>query len=151
MGAPAHPVIAGPVAGPRVWVRYTPAQTAGRLLLRAGIAAAIVWAARGMGVRWEWVADSPTQLADLFGRMLPPEWTFAGALLEPLLQTVNIATLGTALAVVLACPVAFLAARNPTPHRVSYLAARLLIVVSRSVDSLGRALLFILPRGPGPP
>ena len=62
-----------PIAVPRVWTRYTPAQTAGRVLLRVASAVAIVWAARGMGVRWEWVADSPTQLADLFGRMLPPD------------------------------------------------------------------------------
>ena len=149
LGAPAHPVTPDPIAVPRVWTRYTPAHTAGRLLLRVASAVAIVWAAQGMGVRWEWVADSPTQLADLFGRMLPPDWAFAGALVEPLLQTVNIATLGTAMAVVLACPVAFLAARNTTFNRAAYLAARLLIVVSRSVDSLVWALIFIIIVGPG--
>ena len=108
-----------PIAAPRVWTRHTPAHTAGRVLLRVASAVAIVWAAQGMGVRWELVADSPTQLADLFGRMLPPDWAFAGALVEPLLQTVNIATLGTAMAVVLACPVAFLAARNTTFNRAA--------------------------------
>jgi hypothetical protein len=48
---------------------------------------------------------------------------------------VNIATLGTAAAVLLALHVAFLAARKTTFNRGTYLLARLLIVVSRSVDS----------------
>jgi phosphonate transport system permease protein len=130
-------------------VRFTPRQRWARFALRLGAALAVAWSARGMGVRWEWVADSPAQLADLFERMLPPDWSFAGELWGPLLQTVNIATLGTALAVVLSCPIAFLAARNTTFNRATYLLARLLIVVSRSVDSIIWALIFIIIVGPG--
>jgi len=102
-----------------------------------------------MGVRWEWVADAPAQVLDLGRRLVPPDWAFAPALLGPLLQTVNIATLGTALAVVAACPLAFLAARNTTLNRATYLLARLVIVGSRSVDSLIWALVFIIIVGPG--
>jgi phosphonate transport system permease protein len=134
---------------PRVWRRFTPGQRAARLAARIGAAVVLVWAARGMGIRWEWVADSPAQVRDLFGRMLPPDWAFAATLLGPLLQTVNIATLGTAAAVALSCPIALLAARNTTLNRASYLLARLVIVVSRSVDSLIWALVFIVIVGPG--
>ena len=134
---------------PRRWERFTSGQRTARLLGRIAVALALVWAARGMGIRWEWVVDSPAQLADLFGRMLPPDWSFARALIHPLLQTINIATLGTAVATVLALPVAFLAARNTTWNRVTYLFGRLLIVVSRSVDSLIWALIFIIIVGPG--
>jgi len=147
MGAAAHPVTLP--AAPRVWERHTRGQRLARLATRAGAALVLVWAARGMGVRWEWIADAPVQLGDLLGRMLPPEWSFAGALVRPLLQTVNIATLGTAAAVVIALPVAFLAARNTTFNRATYLLGRLLIVVSRSVDSLIWALIFIIIVGPG--
>ena len=143
----AHPAATAPA--PPVWARFSRGQKAARLAARLGAALALVWAARGMGVRWEWVADSPAQLADLFVRMFPPDWAFAGALVSPLLQTVNIATLGTAAAVLLALPVAFLAARNTTFNRGTYLLARLLIVVSRSVDSLIWALIFIIIVGPG--
>lgn len=145
MGAPAHPVSSGPAR----WERYTRGERTLRLLGRLAVALILVWSARGMGVRWAWIADAPAQLGDLFGRMLPPDWAFAGALLHPLLQTVNIATLGTAVAVVMALPVAFCSARNTTPSRVTYLLGRLLIVVSRSVDSLIWALIFIIIVGPG--
>jgi len=131
------------------WARFTPRQRAARFAARLAVAVVLAWAAQGMGVRWEWVADAPAQLRDLFGRMLPPDWGFTAALVGPLLQTVNIATLGTAVAVALSCPVALLAARNTTFNRASYLLARLVIVVSRSVDSLIWALIFIVIVGPG--
>jgi phosphonate transport system permease protein len=133
----------------RAWVRHTPAQRAGRWLGRLGLAVVLVWCANGMGVRWEWVADSPAQMGDLFARMVPPDWAFAGDLVGPLLQTVNIATLGTAVAVLMALPVAVLAARNTTFNGVTYLLGRLVIVVTRSVDSLIWALIFIIIVGPG--
>jgi phosphonate transport system permease protein len=134
----------------RTWRRFTPAQTATRTLGQAALAVVVVWMLARLGIRWDYVADAPTQIGDLLGRMFPPEWTFAGALVDPLIQTVNIATLGTALAVVLSIPVAFLAALNTTPNRLTYGLGRLIMVVSRSVDTLIWALIFIIVVGPGP-
>jgi phosphonate transport system permease protein len=50
---------------------------------------------------------------------------------------------------VLSIPVAFLAARNTTPTRATYLLGRFVMVVSRSVDTLIWALIFIVVVGPG--
>jgi phosphonate transport system permease protein len=102
-----------------------------------------------LGIRWEYVADAPAQVGDLLGRMFPPEWAYARALVGPLVQTVNIATLGTALAIALSAPVAFCAALTTTFNRATYAAARLAMAVSRSVDTLIWALLFIVVVGPG--
>lgn len=133
----------------RAWRRFTRAQSALRLAGRLGVAVVLVWALRGMGIRWEFVADSPAQVGDLFGRMFPPDWAFAGAIVDPLLQTINIATLGTALAVVCSIPIAFLAARNTTFNWATFALGRVLMTVSRSVDSLIWALIFIIVVGPG--
>ncbi len=138
----------GPAAA-REWRRYTPAQSAARLAAQLGVAALAAWMLTRLGVRWDYVADAPTQIGDLLGRMFPPEWAFAGALVGPLVQTLNIATLGTALAIALSLPVAYLAALNTTPDRATYAAARLVMVVSRSVDTLIWALIFIIVVGPG--
>src|SRR6185295_2826887 len=102
-----------------------------------------------LGVTWEYVADAPGQVADLFTRMFPPDWAHAGALVDPLIQTINIATLGTVGAVLLSIPIAFLAARNTTPNRATYALGRFVMVVTRSVDTLIWALLFIIVVGPG--
>jgi phosphonate transport system permease protein len=133
----------------RTWRRFTRRQILLRLAGRLATAVALLWALAGMGIRWEFVADSPAQVRDLFGRMLPPDWAFAGEIVDPLIQTINIATLGTVLAVFFSIPVAFLAARNTTFNRATYALGRLVMSVSRSVDSLIWALIFIIVVGPG--
>ena len=136
-------------AGPREWRRYTPAQALAYTIARIAVAVTMVWMLTRLGVTWEYVADAPSQVADLLRRMFPPEWGFIGALADPLVQTINIATLGTAAAVVLSMPIAFLAARNTTPNRATYALGRFVMVVSRSVDTLIWALIFIIVVGPG--
>lgn len=131
------------------WRRFTPRQTALRVAGRLVVAAVLAWSLAGMGIRWEFVADSPVQVADLFRRMFPPDWAFAGELVGPLIQTINMATLGTAVAVALSIPIAFLAARNATFNRATYALGRVIMSVSRSVDSLIWALIFIIVVGPG--
>ena len=46
--------------------------------------------------------DAPTQAADIAGRMVPPRWGYIEKLWRPIWDTLNIATLGTLLAIVLA-------------------------------------------------
>lgn len=98
---------------------------------------------------WGFVRDAPEQARDLFGRMIPPRWGYAPSLARPLWDTVNIATLGTLNAILLALPLIFLAARNTTPHPAFRGIAVLLIVTSRSVHSLIWALFIVYLVGPG--
>src|SRR5207237_3449952 len=66
-----------------------------------------------------------------------------------LMETIHIATLGTLLALVLALPVGVLAANNLVPSLPLNLLAKLILVSSRSVNSLVWALLFVGIFGPG--
>src|SRR5687767_3046932 len=62
-----------------------------------------------------------------------PDWAFFPKIVRPLLETLLMAFWGTLLAVGLALPVAYLAARNITPHQwITYPIGRALIVLSRS-------------------
>ena len=88
---------------------------------------------------WDFVWDAPRQGADLIGRMFPPRLSYAEQLWKPLWQTINIATIGTALAVIIGVPLAFLAAHNTTPSAaVLRTPALFIIVASRSINSLIR-------------
>ncbi|HCU24178.1 MAG TPA: phosphonate ABC transporter, permease protein PhnE [Deltaproteobacteria bacterium] len=99
---------------------------------------------------WAFVADSPRQLADITSRMFPPKWAYLSVLWKPLWDTLNIATLGTALGILLAVPVAYLAARNTTPSsKILRPAALFVIVASRSINSIIWALLLVSILGPG--
>jgi phosphonate transport system permease protein len=65
-------------------------------------------------------------------------------------ETFDIALLGTCAAVLLSLPLAVLAAENVTPSRPLYLAARGVIAVTRAVPDLVWALLFVTAVGLGP-
>jgi phosphonate transport system permease protein len=67
-----------------------------------------------------------------------------------LLETIHIASLGTLLALLLATPVGSLAAHRLVPLWPVNWAARLILVASRSVNSLVWALIFVGIFGPGP-
>jgi len=98
---------------------------------------------------WEFLYDAPAQGASLLGRMVPPDWSITGSLMIPLWDTINIATTGTILGVIVAFPLAFLAARNTTPHPVLRGFALAVIVSSRSINSLIWAMLLVTIVGPG--
>jgi len=108
------------------------------------------WQIVSQATTWFFVWDAPRIAADIGGRMVPPRWSYITKIWEPLWDTINIATLGTLLALVMAVPVAFLAARNTTPSRTLVRPVALLIIVSsRSINSLIWALLLVSIIGPG--
>ena len=103
---------------------------------------------------WFFVWDSPRVAADIGSRMVPDEWDklwdYSGKIWAPLLDTINIATLGTFMALCIAVPIAFLAARNTTPNAYFIRPVALFIIVSsRSINSLIWALLLVSIIGPG--
>lgn len=108
------------------------------------------WQVMNEGTIWFFVQDAPKQAADIGGRMWPPKLSYLPELMIPLWDTLNMATLGTILGVILAVPVAFLAARNTTPSAAILRPLALFIIVaSRSINSLIWALLLVAILGPG--
>ena len=99
---------------------------------------------------WAFVWDAPAQAGDLGARMVPPDWNYIHQLWRPLWDTLNIATIGTLISIVLAVPVAYCAARNTTPS-VTFVRpiALFIIVSSRSINSLIWALMLVTIVGPG--
>ncbi len=99
---------------------------------------------------WMFVTDAPKQAADMASRMVPPKWSYMDTLWAPVWDTINIATLGTMIALVIAVPVAFCAAHNTTPS-VKFVrpVALFIIVSSRSINSLIWALMLVTIIGPG--
>ena len=98
---------------------------------------------------WEFLADAGEQGLSLLGRMVPPDWSITGSLLRPLWDTINIATVGTALGIAIAFPLSFLAARNTSPHPLARGLALAVIVSSRSINALIWAMLLVTIVGPG--
>ncbi|MEO0383610.1 MAG: phosphonate ABC transporter, permease protein PhnE [Pseudomonadota bacterium] len=135
-----------------VWSHRTPR---GRLFLWLGWLALVAlfvwcWGIMTENTIWAFVTDAPRQAADIGSRMMPPRLSYVPELLVPLWDTLTIATLGTIGGVIMAVPVAFLAARNTSPSaKILRPIALFIIVASRSINSLIWALLLVAIIGPG--
>ena len=135
-----------------LWRRRTPR---GDLLVWAGWLAVVALTVAcfefiSQRTIWDFVWDAPQQGADLIDRMLPPAWSYADRLWKPMWDTINIATIGTALAIAVGFPLAFLAAHNTTPSALLVRPIALFIIVSsRSINSLIWAMILVIVLGPG--
>jgi phosphonate transport system permease protein len=89
-------------------------------------------------------------MADLIWRAVPPDFSKLPAAIWPTLQTIDIALFGTLVGIVIAVPLAMLAASNVTPSRFAYYIARAIIGLARAVPDLVWALLFVTAVGLGP-
>ncbi|HXZ02432.1 MAG TPA: phosphonate ABC transporter, permease protein PhnE [Stellaceae bacterium] len=89
-------------------------------------------------------------MADILRRAMPPDFTQLDKELWPALETVDIAIFGTLAGVMMALPLAVLAAANVTPSRPLYYAARGIIGFTRAVPDLVWALFFVTAVGLGP-
>jgi phosphonate transport system permease protein len=108
------------------------------------------WQQISEATTWFFVWDAPRIAGDIWDRATPPRWEYITQLGRPIWDTLNIATLGTLIALILAVPTAFLAARNTTPSALFIRPVALLVIVStRSINSLIWALLLIAIIGPG--
>lgn len=135
---------------PQVWQKFTPRQTLIRYAVYLIIVCIAVWSVSNLDIPWFYFLDAHVQAIDLVTRMWPPDWGFAAQLIGPLLETIHIATLGTAVTILIAFPLAFLAARNTTFNPLTWFIGRLILVTSRSVNTVVWGLLFVAIFGPGP-
>lgn len=77
------------------------------------------------------------------------EWQHGDVFIK-LLQTIVMAFVGTLFASIVAFPLAFIAARNITPNRVTNWVMKRFFDLTRSIDMLIWALFFTRAFGPGP-
>jgi phosphonate transport system permease protein len=134
----------------RTWDRFTPFERMARFTVYFGIVLAIVASVQTVQVIPEFIYDAPEQMADLLQRMWPVAWGFYPEGVQgPLIDSLHIATLGTVLAVFMAVPVAFFAAKNVTRNPWLNYFAKLVLVSARSVNTLIWALFFVAVFGPG--
>jgi len=131
-----------------------PVMTRFRFLLRIGIlvllALLLAQAIYVVQARPQDIITGVSGMKDLISRAMPPDFADVPNELWPALETIDIAIFGTFFAVILALPLAVLAAHNTTPAKPVYYIVRMLIAVFRSVPDLVWALLFVTAVGLGP-
>lgn len=111
--------------------------------------ALVIWALIECELDVAALARSGPRFADFFSRLVPPDWTVVGLVWRSTLETLLIALAGTAVGVLLAFPIGFLAASNITPVWV-HQPAKWVLGAIRSVPLIVVAILFVAAVGLGP-
>lgn len=137
-----YKLLIGQSAGSTGWWKYGATAAAGMAVLW--------WSAIGSQVSFGELMKGMPWIADFLGRMLPPNWEFMQKLVKPAIETVQIAIWGTLLAIVLAVPVCFLAARNISPNLVVFHFTRQVLNIARGINEIILALIFVAAVGLGP-
>ena len=95
------------------------------------------------------LTNSSKYIFDVVGRMLPPDFSNFGELILSMVETVEIAMLGTLLAIVLSIPMALLSAKNITPNYQIYLISRTITIFFRALPEFIVAMILVIAIGFG--
>jgi phosphonate transport system permease protein len=93
--------------------------------------------------------DSFKYFADIFSRMLPPDFSNFKELVYSMIETIEIAILGTFIAIVLSIPLALLSARNIAPNIFIFFIARTITVFFRAIPEFIIAMILVIAIGFG--
>ncbi|MDR3566339.1 MAG: phosphonate ABC transporter, permease protein PhnE [Negativicutes bacterium] len=121
-----------------------------QVMLLMLLTAVYVWSAYGTNLNIAELVRGIPQLADIIGRMLPPNLEILPRLLGPTVETLQISIWGTTLAVIFTLPFGLAAARNISPHPLVYKASRFILNATRSISEIIFALVFVAAVGLGP-
>lgn len=87
---------------------------------------------------------------DFISGMFPMNFINIGKYLLAMLQTIEIAVLGTVIGILFSIPISMLAARNISPHPVLYTLSRFFLNGCRAINEMIFALVFVTAVGLGP-
>jgi phosphonate transport system permease protein len=94
-------------------------------------------------------SDSSKYFGDILSRMLPPDFSNFKSLIYAMLETIEIAFLGTFIAIVLSIPMGLFSARNLAPNYVTFLIARIIIIFFRAIPEFIIAMILVIAVGFG--
>lgn len=100
-------------------------------------------------LNFEKLAQGIPAIGTLAGESFPPDFTNIRNWLSPLLDTLAMSIAGTAIAVFFSIPLAFLAARNTSPHPIIFQVSRIILNALRSVPELIMGIIFVAAVGFG--
>lgn len=173
----ATPSTSAPVSRDEL-LRTWPRISATALGVLAALAIAYLWGIAGTNASPRTFVEGLPNIWDFLTRMVPPAFeTQQDSLMTPsidlmfftiprvgfesitfpmptiifaIIETVQMAIIGTSLAIVISIPFALLAARNVAPHPAIYQVTRMLLNWNRAIPDIIFALVFVAAVGLGP-
>lgn len=113
-------------------------------LAALGVVAFTIRAARESG--WEWTSFITVWTNPLWQRFWPIDWDFVldrNNVLEPLIETFQIAVVATVIGCVIAMPIGFLMSQLTSPNRPTFFVVRSVMNVIRAIPDLLLAVILV--------
>ena len=95
------------------------------------------------------VTDSSKYFGDILSRMLPPDFSNLNELIYAMFETIEIAFLGTFIAIVLSIPLGLFSARNLAPNYFVYLVCKTIVIFFRAIPEFIIAMILVIAIGFG--
>jgi phosphonate transport system permease protein len=127
--------------------------TTKRNLALLGVALVVLWSAVTVGVEVERIPDLPAGIARVFWEMFLAEgveWSYLGEALTYMLESLQIAWVGTVIGAVLSLPLGFFGARNVASGLVSNVMRQVLNAIRAFPEIVLAIAIFIPIAGLGP-
>jgi phosphonate transport system permease protein len=121
----------------------------GGIGLSGVIVVAVMWSLAGSGFDIERFVTGIPRMADFISRLWPPNFDKTGTIVRLLIETLQMAIIGTLIGAALSLVISFGASSNIAP-RWLYLTSRMILNILRSIPELIFALMFVSAVGLGP-
>ncbi len=109
----------------------------------------LIWSTGSLDIDWARAARGLPRAGDMLARMVPPDFSRSSLLIRGIVESVQMAFAASFIGMILAIPIGLAAAANLAPKPV-YLAARGIIVLSRTFHEVIVAIFFVKIVGFGP-
>jgi phosphonate transport system permease protein len=110
----------------------------------------LVWSAYQTGSSFTDLVAGFTNMFDLLVQMIPPNWSYFGHIIPPILDTLRMAVLGTTIGAILSIPISLLCASNVVTNTWIFYPFRFLLNLIRTIPELLLAAIFVAIFGLGP-
>ncbi|WNS75815.1 phosphonate ABC transporter, permease protein PhnE [Bacillus sp. DTU_2020_1000418_1_SI_GHA_SEK_038] len=97
----------------------------------------------------ELIIGAPNMM-ELLAQMLPPNWSYFGKIVHPMLETIRMALIGTTFGAIIAIPIALFSASNIIRNTWFYYPVRFVLNLIRTIPDLLLAAIFVSIFGLGP-
>ncbi len=94
-------------------------------------------------------SDSSKYFGDILSRMLPPDFSNLDLLVYAMFETIEIAFLGTFIAIVLSIPFGLFSARNLAPNYFVYIICKTIVIFFRAIPEFIIAMILVIAIGFG--
>ncbi|MGY4105557.1 phosphonate ABC transporter, permease protein PhnE [Ignavigranum ruoffiae] len=121
-----------------------------QLLNFVGLLIILYYSQRNLAADWREVLDNRQQFQLFLSSFMNPDWAYFPKLIDPVIDTLAMAVVGTFLGSILAIPIAFLATPMVSQMLALSVIIRSIFAVIRTIPNLLLAALFVAIIGIGP-